>query len=92
MRALLEPRCGGTEGTEYLHIGFKSSAGFELIVYAFVYALLIGYLLCSEVNVIIYARTGALGGGRTHTWRILSQLLLLVPSRTFWVNRGYFLG
>jgi hypothetical protein len=24
----------------------------------------------SEVNEIIYARTGALGGGRTHTWRI----------------------
>ena len=56
-RALLEPRCGGTEGTEYLHICFKSSAGFELTVYAFVYALLNGYLLCSEVNVIIYAQT-----------------------------------
>ncbi len=69
--ALLEPRCGGTEGTEYLHIRFKSSAGFVLIVYAFMYALLNGCLLCSEVNVIIYARTGALGGGRTHTWRIL---------------------
>ncbi len=26
----------------------------------------------SEVNVIIYARSRALGGGRTHTWRILS--------------------
>ena len=36
------------------------------------YALLTGYLLCNEVNVIIYARSGALGGGRTHTWRILS--------------------
>ena len=24
-RALLEPRCGGTEGTEYLHIRLKSS-------------------------------------------------------------------
>ena len=30
----------------------------------------------SEVNVIIYARIGALGGGRTHTWRILSPLPL----------------
>ena len=57
MRALLEPRCGGTEGTEYLHICFKSSADFELIVYAFMYALLNGYLLYSEVNVIIYAQT-----------------------------------
>ncbi len=65
MRALLEPRCGGTEGTEYRHIRFKSSAGYELIVYAFMYAymyafmyaLLTGYLLCSEVNVIIYAQT-----------------------------------
>ena len=75
-RALLEPRCGGTEGTEYLHICFKSSAGCVLIVYAFMYALLNGYLLYSEVNVIIYARTGALGGGRTHTWRILSPLPL----------------
>ena len=56
-RALLGPRCGGTEGTEYLHIRFKSSAGDELIVYAFMYALLNGYLLCSEVNVIIYAQT-----------------------------------
>ena len=71
-RALLEPRCGGTEGTEYRHISFKSSVGFVLIVYAFMYALLNGYLLCSEVNVIIYARSCALGGGRTHTWRILS--------------------
>jgi hypothetical protein len=44
-RALLEPRCGGTEGTEYLHISFKSSAGYVLIVYAFMYALLNGYLL-----------------------------------------------
>jgi len=34
-RALLEPRCGGTEGTEYLQISFKSSAGFVLIVYEF---------------------------------------------------------
>ena len=75
-RALLEPRCGGTEGTEYLHISFKSSAGFVLIVYAFMYALLNGYLICSEVNVIIYARSCALGGGRTHTWRILSPLPL----------------
>ena len=75
-RALLEPRCGGTEGTEYLHIRFKSSAGYVLIVYAFMYELLNGYLLYSEVNVIIYARTGALGGGRTHTWRILSPLPL----------------
>jgi len=70
-RALLEPRCVGTEGTEYPHVGFKSSDGNVLIVYAFMYALLNGYLLCREVNVIIYARTGALGGGRTHTWRIL---------------------
>ena len=54
---MLEPRCGGTEGTEYLHICFKSSAGFELIVYAFMYALLNGYLLCGEVNVIISAQT-----------------------------------
>ena len=75
-RALLEPRCGGTEGTEYRHISFKSSAGYVLIVYAFMYALLNGYLLCSEVNVIIYARSCALGGGRTHTWRILSPLPL----------------
>ena len=61
MRALLEPRCGGTEGTEYLHIRFKSSAGCVLIVYAFMYAvmyaLLNGYLLYSKVNVIIYAQT-----------------------------------
>ena len=40
-RALLKPRCEGTEGTEYLHIRFKSSRN----VYAFVYALLNGYLL-----------------------------------------------
>jgi hypothetical protein len=39
-RATLEPRCGGTEGTEYLHIRFKSSGN----VYAFVYALLIQML------------------------------------------------
>ena len=57
VRALLEPRCGGTEGTEYLHIRFKSSAGFGSIVYAFMYALLNGYLLYSKVNVIIYAQT-----------------------------------
>ena len=57
MRALLEPRCVGTEGTEYLHIRFKSSAGFGLIMYAFMYALLNGYLLCGEVNVIINAQT-----------------------------------
>ena len=56
-RALLEPRCGGTEGSEYQHISFKSSAGYVLIVYAFMYALLNGYLLCSEVNVIIYGQT-----------------------------------
>ena len=75
-RALLEPRCEGTEGTEYLHISFKSSAGFVLIVYAFMYALLNGYLLCSEVNVIIYARTGAPNRTRTDTGRILSPLSL----------------
>ena len=57
MRALLEPRCGGTEGTEYLHICFKSSGGYVLIVYAFMYALLNGYLLYSKANVIIYAQT-----------------------------------
>jgi hypothetical protein len=39
-RALLEPRCEGTEGTEYLHIRLKSSGN----VYAFVYALLIQVL------------------------------------------------
>ena len=71
-RALLEPRCGGTEGTEYLHISFKSSAGYVLIVYAFMYALLNEYLLCSEVNVIIYARSCAPGRTRTDTGRILS--------------------
>jgi hypothetical protein len=57
VRALLEPRCGGTEGTEYLHICFKSSAGDLLIVYAFMYALLNRYLPCSQVGVIIYAQT-----------------------------------
>jgi hypothetical protein len=82
-RALLEPRCGGTEGTEYQHISFKSSAGYVLIVYAFMYALLNGYLLCSEVNVIIYARSGALGGGRTHTWRILSYLDSRFPTSCY---------
>ena len=46
VRALLEPRCVGTEGTEYLHVGFKSSYGYVLIVYAFMYALLNEYLLC----------------------------------------------
>ena len=56
VRALLEPRCVGTEGTEYLHVGFKSSDGYVLIVYAFMYALLNEYLLCTEVNVIIYAQ------------------------------------
>lgn len=76
MRALLEPRCVGTEGTEYLHVGFKSSDGYVLNVYEFMYALLNGYLLCTEVNVIIYARTGAPSGGRTHTGRILSPLPL----------------
>ena len=39
-RALLERRCGGTEGTEYLHIRLKSSGN----VYVFVYALLIQVL------------------------------------------------
>jgi hypothetical protein len=34
-RALLEPRCGGTEETEYRHISFKSSAAYVLIVYEF---------------------------------------------------------
>ncbi len=90
MRALLEPRCGGTEGTEYRHISFKSSAGYVLIVYAFMYALLNEYLLCSEVNVIIYARIGALGGGRTHTWRILS--FFLISSRTLRRYRYDLLG
>ena len=55
-RALLESRCGGTEGTEYLRIGFKSSDGYVSIVYAFMYALLNEYLLCTKVNVIIYAQ------------------------------------
>ena len=32
-RALLEPRCVGTEGTEYLHVGFKSSSSYVLVVY-----------------------------------------------------------
>ena len=75
-RALLEPRCVGTEGSEYLHVGFKSSDDYVLIVYAFMYALLNGYLLGTKVNVIIYARTGAPSGGRTHTGRILSPLPL----------------
>ena len=88
VRALLEPRCGGTEGTEYRHIRFKSSAGYVLIVYAFMYALLIGYLLCSEVNVITYARTGALGGVEPTR----GVLLLLISRRTFWVNGSHFLG
>ena len=47
VRALLEPRCVGTEGTEYRNVGFKSSDGYVLIVYAFMYALLNGYLLCT---------------------------------------------
>ena len=76
VRALLEPRCVGTEGTEYLHVGLKSSDGYVLIVYAFMYALLSEYLLCTEVNVIIYAQTSAPSGGRTHTGRILSPLPL----------------
>ncbi len=75
-RALLERRCSGLRIIEDQSIAFKSSAGYVLIVYAFMYALLNGYLLCSEVNVIIYARSCALGGGRTHTWRILSPLPL----------------
>ena len=45
VRALLEPRCGGTEGTEYLHVGFKSSDGYVLIVYAFVYAFVYALLI-----------------------------------------------
>ena len=45
VQALLEPRRVDTEGTEYLHVGFKSSDGYVLIVYAFMYALLNGYLL-----------------------------------------------
>ncbi len=65
-QALLEPGCGGTEGTEYLHISFKSSTGYVLIVYAFMYALLNGYLFCNGVNVISYARSCALSEGRTH--------------------------
>jgi hypothetical protein len=46
-RALLEPRCGGTEGTEYLHIRFKSSSANSLIVYAFMYAFIIHYWIIS---------------------------------------------
>jgi hypothetical protein len=56
-RALLERRCSGLRIIEDRSIAFKSSAGYVLIVYAFMYALLNGYLLCSEVNVIIYAQT-----------------------------------
>ena len=33
----------------------------------------------------------ALGGGRTHTWKILSRLLLRVSSRTFWLHGSNFL-
>ena len=69
--------------SEYQLITFKSSADFELIVYAFMYALLNGYLLCSKVNVIIYARSGALGGGRTHTWRIILNFKAVRLSETF---------
>jgi hypothetical protein len=57
LRALLERRCSGMRFIEDQSIAFKSSAGFVLIVYAFVYALLNGYLLCREINVIIYAQT-----------------------------------
>ena len=56
-RALLEPRCVGTEGTEYLHIGFKAFSGYVLIVYAFVYAfvyaLLIHYWIISTECAIL---------------------------------------
>ena len=76
VRALLEPRCVGTEGTEYLHVGFKSSDGYVLIVYAFVYAFIIYYWIILTECAILYARTGAPSGGRTHTGRILSPLPL----------------
>jgi len=44
-RALLERRCSGLRIIEDQSIAFKSSAGYVLIVYAFMYALLNGYLL-----------------------------------------------
>ena len=90
MRALLEPRCVGTEGTEYLHIRFKSSAGFVLIVYAFMYALLIRYWIISSECAILYARSCAPSGGRTHTWRILSPLPLPLGYRGHAKVRVYF--
>ena len=36
---------------------YTSASNPPQVVYAFVYASLNGYLLCSEVNVIIYAQT-----------------------------------
>ena len=71
-RALLEPRCGGTEGTEYLRIRFKSSGN----VYAFVYALLIQVLELRTPKWDNSRTDGAPSGGRTHTGRILSPLPL----------------
>ena len=52
-RALLEPRCVGTEGTEYLHVGFKSSTGYVLIVYAFMYPFIIDYWIISTECAIL---------------------------------------
>ena len=42
-RALLERRCSGMRVIEVQSIAFKSSAGFVLIVYAFMYAFTIHY-------------------------------------------------
>jgi hypothetical protein len=56
VRALLEPRCVGTERTEYLHVGFKSSDGYVLIVYAFMYAFIIHYWIISTECAILYAQ------------------------------------
>ena len=47
-QALLEPRCVSTEGTEYLHVGFKSSEVYVLIVCAFKYASLMDACFAPE--------------------------------------------
>ena len=66
---------------EELSIVLNQETIFALINSSHLRILLRSYRIEKKLQLLIRITCAALGGGRTHTWRILTPLLLLISRR-----------
>ena len=76
---------------EELSIVLNQQTIFALVNSSHLRILLRSYTIEKKSELLIRITCVGLGGGRTHTWRTLSRLLLFIPSWTFRVHRRDFL-